>query len=167
MENLHRLFIPSYGSSDDILYDETLRSIYDDDPILKHFSHIEHRKSIVSIVDTAEALEPDFEIRGNLLSRRSSLAISRSNSAIPQSLMASSFHSTDAGTLDHVANVAAHHDTVYSYHYIDETDKTVSLWHVWIYAGSFGLKDFYFVLKNMKNEFRFLNFFRLATFPPP
>lgn len=127
MENLHRLFIPRFGSSDDIIYDESLRSIYDDDPILKHFSHIEHRKSIVSLVDTAEAMESDFEIRGNLLSRRSSLAISRqNNSAIPQS-MVSSFHSTDVDTLDHVANVAASHDTVYSYHYIDETDKTVSL----------------------------------------
>lgn len=126
MENLHRLFIPRFGSTDDTGYDETLRSMYEDDPILKHFNHIEHRKSIVSLVDTTEALESDFEIRGSMLSRRNSLAVSRRNSAIPQSLMVSSFHSADVDTLDQVANVAAHHNTVYSYHYIDETDKTVS-----------------------------------------
>lgn len=127
MENLHRLFIPRFGSSDNTEYDEKLRSMYDDDPILKHFNHIENRKSIVSLVDSSEALESDFEIRGNMLSRRNSLSmVSRRNSAIPQqSLMLSSYHSSDVDTLDQVVNVAATHDTLYSYYYTDETDKTV------------------------------------------
>ncbi|CAH1720001.1 unnamed protein product [Chironomus riparius] len=128
MENLHRLFIPRFGSSDNTNaeYDETLKSMYDKDPILKHFNHIENRKSIVSLVDSSEALESDFEIRGNMLSRRNSLSmISRRNSAIPQqSLMISSYHSSDVDTLDQVVNVAAT-NTLYSYYYTDETDKTM------------------------------------------
>jgi hypothetical protein len=125
MENLHQLFIPRFGSSSDIEYDEKYRSMYDDDPILKHFNHIDHRKSIMSLVDTIDSSEPDFEIRGNMLSRRNSMAMSRRNSAVPQPLMVSSIHSTDVETLDHVVNVTTHHDTLYSYHYIDEHDKTV------------------------------------------
>lgn len=123
MENLHELFIPRFINGVDMEYEDKFKSMYEDDPILKHFNHIEHRKSIMSLVDDAE--ESDFEIRGNILSRRNSMAISRRNSTTPQPLMSSSIHSTDVDTLDQVVNVAAHHDTLYSYHYIDETDKTV------------------------------------------
>jgi hypothetical protein len=127
MANLHQLFIPRFGSSSDLECDDKFRSMYDDDPILKHFNHIEHRKSIMSLVDTVDSSESDFEIRGNVLSRRNSFGHSRRNSAVPQPLMVSSIHSTDVDTLDQVVNVATHHDTLYSYHYIDETDKTVRL----------------------------------------
>lgn len=130
MENLHQLFIPRFGSYFNTNDEEDkYRSMYEDDPILKHFNHIEHRKSIMSLVDTVES-ESDFEIRGGMLSRRNSFAISRRNSGIPQPLNVSSIHTTDVDTLDQVVNVAAHHDTLYSYHYIDETDKTVSETHI-------------------------------------
>jgi hypothetical protein len=122
MENLHQIFIPRFGATTtkpSENYDDKFKSIYDDDPILKHFNHIDHRKSIMSLVDADES---DFEIRGNMLSRRNSFAISRRNSnSVPLSM-----HSTDVDTLDQVVNAATRHDTLYSYHYVDETDKTVS-----------------------------------------
>ncbi|KAG5681879.1 hypothetical protein PVAND_011286 [Polypedilum vanderplanki] len=123
MQNLHQLFIPRFGSSTDMEYDDKFSSMYDDDPILKHFNHIDHRKSIMSL-DTIDS-ESDFEIRNNMLSRRNSIALSRRSSGIAQPLMTSSIHSTDVDALDQVVNVASHHDTLYSYHYIDETDKTM------------------------------------------
>jgi hypothetical protein len=127
MANLHQLFIPRFGfgaekSVDDDASElkDQFSSIYDDDPLLKQFKHLEHRKSIMSLTDTDE---PDFEVRGGMLSRRNSILSGR-NSAQP--LMTSSIHSTD--TLDQVVNVCAAHpeNTLYSYHYIDEVDKTVS-----------------------------------------
>lgn len=154
MNNLYSLFIPRFGSSENTEYDETLRSIYDDDPILKKFNHIENRKSIVSLVDSSEALESDFEIRGNMLSRRNSLSmISRRSSSIPQqSLMISSYHSADVDTLDQVVTVAANHDTLYSYYYTDETDKTVK--------HEIKHKSFYiYIITNSSTQFFF--FFNL------
>lgn len=71
--------------------------------------------------------ESDFEVRGGVLSRRNSI-LSNSGRNSAQALMVSSIHSTDADTLDQVVNVVStHHDTLYSYHYMDETDKTVSV----------------------------------------
>lgn len=131
MANLHQLFIPRFGfggSEEDMESESRYKStMYDDDPLLKHFSHLEHRKSIMSLVDVDE---PDFEVRGGMLSRRNSILSGSGcgrNSAQP--LMASSIHSADVDTLDQVVNVAAHHDTLYSYHYIDENDKTVGDTH--------------------------------------
>lgn len=111
-------------------YTEKIKSMYDEDPILKQFDHVGHRRSIVDLYPS-EIDEPDFEIRGNILSRR--------NSAIP---VIGSLHGISASiqslvgdveTLDQVANVASLHDTLYSYHYMDDTDKTVNLvlWHDW------------------------------------
>lgn len=132
MANLHQLFIPrfGYGAGDTVVVEDDadeckdkFSSMYDDDPLLKQFKHLEHRKSIMSLVDADES---DFEVRGGMLSRRNSILSGGRNSVQP--LMVSSIHSTDADTLDQVVNVcAAHPDTtLYSYHYIDETDKTVS-----------------------------------------
>lgn len=128
MANLHQLFIPrfGYGGSTETVVDESelkdqFSSMYDDDPLLKQFKHLEHRKSIMSLADADES---DFEVRGGMLSRRNSV-LSRNSM---QPLMVSSIHSTDADTLDQVVSVCAAHpdNTLYSYHYIDETDKTVS-----------------------------------------
>lgn len=139
MANLHQLFIPRFGyggaaAVDDTEYTDKFNSIYDDDPLLKQFKHLEHRKSIMSLVDADES---DFEVRGGMLSRRNSMLSGGRNSAQP--LMVSSFHSTDVDTLDQVVNVCSAHpdSTLYSYHYIDETDKTVSGtglygWEKWI-----------------------------------
>lgn len=128
MANLHKLFLPRflYGNNfdDDKEGENQFKSMYDDDPLLKHFNHIEHRKSIMSLTDVDES---DFEVRGGVLSRRNSI-LSNSGRNSAQALMVSSIHSTDADTLDQVVNVVAtHHDTLYSYHYMDETDKTVSV----------------------------------------
>lgn len=105
-------------------YSEKIKSMYDEDPILKQFSHVGHRRSIVDLTASDIDCEPDFEIRGNILSRR--------NSAIPSTashhnLMSASMHSTigDFETLDQVANATTNHDTLYSYHYLDETDQSV------------------------------------------
>lgn len=126
MDNVHKILVPHQDSSyEDNEYSETIKTMYEQDPILKHFNHVNHRRSIVDLT-TADVDEPEFEIRGNVLSRR--------NSAVPSvashhNLMTSSMHSTmsDLETLDHVANAASHHNTLYSYHFMDETDKTVIL----------------------------------------
>lgn len=128
MANLHQLFIPRFeGSSisiDDVDAEckDKFSSMYDDDPLLKQFKHLEHRKSIMSLVDADES---DFEVRGGMLSRRNSMLSGSRNSVHPPSLMVSSM--TDSDTLDQVVNVCATHpdNTLYSYHYIDENDKTV------------------------------------------
>lgn len=130
MANLHQLFIPRFlyssdESEDGLESESKFKSMYDDDPLLKHFNHLEHRKSIMSLVDVDES---DFEVRGGILSRRNSiLSVNGCGRNSAQQLMVSSIHSTDVDTLDQVVNVAAHHDTLYSYHYMDETDKTVRL----------------------------------------
>lgn len=127
MANLHHIFIPrfGYGNTETVVDAESelkdqFSSMYDDDPLLKQFKHLEHRKSIMSLTDADES---DFEVRGGMLSRRNSVL---SKNSI-QPLMVSSIHSTDADTLDQVVNICASHpdNTLYSYHYIDETDKTV------------------------------------------
>lgn len=115
-------------------YAGKIKSMYDEDPILKQFEHVGHRRSIVDLYPS-ESDEPDFEIRGNILSRRNSAvigALSRRNSALPS---LASFHNNPASSasiqsqsggvdaLDQVAAVASHHDSLYSYHYMDETDK--------------------------------------------
>jgi hypothetical protein len=133
MANLHQIFMPHLGSNDMMTKDQEdkFKSIYDDDPILKHFNHLEHRKSIMSLVDCDES---DFEIRGNLLSRRNSTILSRRNSAALPQLMVSSHHSLgDIDTLDQVVNAATHHNTLYSYHYMDESDKTVNYYLIKFY----------------------------------
>lgn len=130
MANLHKIFIPRfiYDGEDDFddgkESEKQFKSIYDDDPLLKPFNHLEHRKSIMSLTDIDES---DFEVRGGILSRRNSILSGSGRNSVLPSLMVSSIHSTDVDTLDQVVNVAAHHDTLYSYHYIDETDKTVSV----------------------------------------
>lgn len=125
LENLHQLLIPRQDSFHEMNnYAEKIKSMYDEDTILKPFDHVNHRRSIVDLYPS-DIEDSDFEVRGNILSRR--------NSAIPSIAshhnMAASLHSQvgDVETLDQVANVASHHDTLYSYHYMDETDKTVRI----------------------------------------
>lgn len=125
LDNIHQLVNPSHDNFNGMdSYAEKIKSMYDEDPILKQFEHVGRRRSIVDLYPS-DVDESDFEIRGNVLSRR--------NSAVPSLLshhnaMSASVHSQvgDVETLDQVANVAAHYDTLYSYHYMDETDKTVS-----------------------------------------
>lgn len=127
MQNLHELLIPRQDSYQDMNnYADKIRVMYDEDPVLKKFERT-NRRSIVDL-NPNELGEPDFEVRGNILSRR--------NSALPlpsigshHNMMSSSVNSlvSDVEMLDQVANVASHHDTLYSYHYMDETDKTVNL----------------------------------------
>lgn len=127
MDNLHQLLIPRQDSFHDMNnYAERIRVMYDEDPVLKQFERINRRRSIVDL-NPSEIGEPDFEVRGNILSRR--------NSALPlpsigshHNMMSSSVHSlvSDVEMLDQVASVASHHDTLYSYHYMDETDNTVN-----------------------------------------
>lgn len=125
LDNIHQLINPSHDSYIGIdSYADKIKSMYDEDPILKQFEHIGRRRSIVDLYPS-DVEESDFEIRGNILSRRNSAA----PLAVPHhNPMTSSTHSQvgDVETLDQVANAAAHHDTLYSYHYMDETDKTVS-----------------------------------------
>lgn len=125
LDNLHKLLVPRQDDYPEIdEYAETINSMYEQDPILKQFNHPgHHRRSIVDLT-SSDIDEPDFEIRGNILSRR--------NSAVPSipshhNLMTGSMHSTigDLETLEQVANAASHHNTLYSYHYMSETDKTV------------------------------------------
>lgn len=126
LDNLHQLLIPHRDSFLEMeTYSQKIKSIYDEDPILKPFDRVNHRRSIVDLYPS-DIDEPDFEIRGNILSRRSSLAPSIS-SYHPG--MSSSQHSQvgDVEKLDQMANEASHHDTLYSYHYLDETDQTVNL----------------------------------------
>jgi hypothetical protein len=126
LDNLYQLLLPNQDyCSEENEFSQTIKSMYESDPILKQFNHVGHRRSIVDLTAT-EIDEPDFEIRGNILSRR--------NSAIPLmsshlNLMTSSMHSAagDLETLDHVANATSHQNTLYSYHYMDETDKTVKV----------------------------------------
>jgi hypothetical protein len=125
MDNLHQLLSPrrdTFVETD--IYSQKIKSMYEEDPILKQFNHVGHRRSIVDLSAIDNIDEPDFEVRGNILSRR--------NSAVPSisshhNLMSGSIHSTigDLETLDQVANAASHHDTLYSYHYMNETDQTV------------------------------------------
>lgn len=125
LDNLHQLLIPSNGKFLEMNdYAEKIKSMYDEDPILKQFDHVGHRRSIVDLAPNSGE-ESDFEVRGNVLSRR--------NSAVPfagmhHSAMSSSIHSQigDVDTLDHLASFASQQNTLYSYHYMDETDKTVS-----------------------------------------
>lgn len=127
MDNLNQLLIPRQESFHDMNnYAERIRVMYDEDPVLKQFERI-NRRSIVDL-NPNEMGEPDFEVRGNILSRR--------NSALPlpsigshHNMMSASLHSlvSDVEMLDQVANVASHHDELYSYHYMDETDKTVNI----------------------------------------
>lgn len=126
LDNLHVLLLPRRDSFADMdTYSQKIKAIYDEDPILKPFDRVSHRRSIVDLYPS-DIDEPDFEIRGNTLSRRSSLAPSITSH---QHGMSSSMHSqiNEIDKLDQMANVAAHHDPVYSYHYHDETDKTVNL----------------------------------------
>ena len=99
--------------------------MYEEDPILKQFEHVGHRRSIVDLYPS-DIEESDFEIRGNILSRRGSAVPSMMGSH--HNLMSLSLHSqiADVDKLDQVANSAALHDAVYSYHYMDETDHKVS-----------------------------------------
>lgn len=99
-------------------------SMYEQDPILKQFNHVGHRRSIVDL-NPSDIDEAEFEVRGHILSRRGSAAPSI---ASHHNLMTSSVHSTvaDLETLDQVASAASLHDTLYSYHYMNE-DKKVNL----------------------------------------
>jgi hypothetical protein len=127
LDNLHQLLIPRQDSFIEMNnYAEKIKSMYDEDPILKQFDHVGHRRSIVDLYPNDE--ESDFEIRGSILSRRNSAIPSVASHHNLNMMMTSSVHSQVGGvdTLDHVANVTAQHDTLYSYHYMDETDKTVS-----------------------------------------
>jgi hypothetical protein len=124
LDNLHQLLIPRQESFLEMdSYTDKIKSMYDEDPILKQFSNVGPRRSIVDLYPS-DIEEAEFEVRGNVLSRRGSAAPSITSQ---KNLMNSSFHSQvgDVETLDQVANVASHHDTLYSYHYLDETDKTV------------------------------------------
>jgi hypothetical protein len=126
LDNLYQLLLPQQDFlSQENEYSQTIKSMYESDPILKQFNHVGHRRSIVDLT-TTDIDEPDFEIRGNILSRRNS-AVPSMSSHHNLNLMTSSMHSTagDLETLDQVANATSHHNTLYSYHYIDETDNTV------------------------------------------
>lgn len=105
-------------------YADKIKTMYEEDPILKHFDHIGHRRSIVDL-NPSDIDEPDFEIRGSILSRRSSAVPSMMGSH--HNLMAASLQSQigDIDRLDQVASFASQHDSVYSYHYMDETDHKV------------------------------------------
>lgn len=109
-------------SSEDIdMFSKQIREMYDNDPILKKFDHIGPRKSIVDFYSSEhEYDESDFEIRGNILSRRNSSSVfgQRHSSNSQQQV-------GNLETLDNLANAASQHSTLYSYHYMDETDKTV------------------------------------------
>lgn len=123
LDNLHQVLIPRQDfSPQEDEFNRTIKSMYEQDPVLKQFNHVGHRRSIVEL--TSDIDEPDFEVRGNILSRRNSAVQSL---ASHHNQMTASMHSTigDLETLDQVANAASHHDTLYSYHYLDETDKTV------------------------------------------
>lgn len=124
LDNIHQLVNPDHDSDGMDTYAEKIKSMYDEDPILKQFEHVGHRRSIVDLYPS-DVEESDFEIRGNILSRRNSTVPSLLSQYNP---MSASIHSQvgDVETLDQVANVAALYDTLYSYHYMDETDKTVS-----------------------------------------
>lgn len=125
LDNVHQILNPNHDSFIGMeTYADQIKSMYDKDPILKKFEHVSRRRSIVDLCPS-DVEESDFEVRGNVLSRR--------NSAVPSiaahhNAMSGSGYSQvgDVETLDQVANVASHHDTLYSYHYMDETDKTVS-----------------------------------------
>jgi hypothetical protein len=126
LDNLHRLVITREDSFSDMnKYADKIKSMYEEDPVLKQFDHVNQRRSIVDLYPNEE--DSDFEIRGSILSRR--------NSNVPVvaphpnvALMNSSVHSQVGGVedWDNVANATASHDTLYSYHYMDDTDKTVS-----------------------------------------
>lgn len=124
LDNVHQLINPRQDM--DYGYSEKMQSIYDEDPILKQFNSIGHRRSIVDL-NPSDVDEPDFEIRGNILSRRNSAAPSSFGSHL--NLMAASMQSShpmgEAEKLDQVAH-AAKTDSLYSYHYMDETDHKVT-----------------------------------------
>jgi hypothetical protein len=124
LDNLYELLGSRQDNSVEVEdFAQSIKSIYDQDPMLKQFDHVGPRRSIVDL-NSGDIDEPDFEIRGNILSRRNSAAPSHASHL---NLMSGSMHSTveDLETFDQVANAATHHDTLYSYHYLNETDKTV------------------------------------------
>lgn len=128
MDNIHQLLIPRQDAFHDMNnYADRIRVMYDEDPVLKQFEKINRRRSIADL-NPNEMGESDFEVRGNVLSRRNS-ALPLSSLGSHHNMMSSSLHSlvSDVEMLDQVANVASHHDTLYSYHYLDETDKTVKI----------------------------------------
>jgi len=125
LDNLQTVLLQRPDSFRDMdEYTEACKSIYDDDPILKQFNHIDHRTSLVDLhlTDTDDQ-EPNFEIRGNVLSRRSS-----SVHALHHLAGTGSMANSQAGDeFDHVVNVSVHDgESLYAYHYLDENDKTVS-----------------------------------------
>lgn len=129
LDNLQTLLIPrqdSFREMDE--YNESCKSIYEDDPLLKQFNRIEHRTSIVDLrLDDDDGKMPNFEIRGNVLSRRNSAAIPSMGSLNMSTSMSSSSHAGDVDALEQVVNVTQQTgSSLYSYHYMDETDKTVS-----------------------------------------
>lgn len=127
MDNLHQLLIPRQDGFQDMNnYAERIRVMYDEDPVLKQFERINRRRSIVDL-NPNEIGEPDFEVRGNILSRRNS-ALPLTSHSSHHNMRSASLHSlvSNVEMLDQVASVASHHDELYSYHYMDETDKTVS-----------------------------------------
>lgn len=85
--------------------------------------HIGPRKSIVDFHTSEHVDEADFEVRGNILSRRNSAACGIGGIGPRHSLLSSSVGNLE--TLDDVANAASQHSALYSYHYIDGTDNTV------------------------------------------
>lgn len=128
LDNMHLLLIPSQSDPLGDEYVQSMHSIYDQDPILKQFDHVGHRRSIVD-VNPSEIDESEFEIRGYVLSRR--------GSEVPHhNPMTTSIKSNvgDLETLDQVANVASHHDTLYSYHFMDDSETVNSLIHAHLRA---------------------------------
>lgn len=133
MDNIYCILLPSDpDNADEIdMFSKQIREMYDNDPILKKFDHIGPRKSIVDYYSSEhEYDEPDFEIRGNVLSRRNSSVFGQrmSNATNSQQQVG------NLETLDNLANAASQHSTLYSYHYMDETDKTVIFDFVFVYS---------------------------------
>lgn len=120
LDNLHQLLNPGrHPSSND--YAEKIKSMYDDEPVMKQFDLANQQRSIADLMASEPEDEPNFEVRNHVLSRR--------NSTVPSiashpNLNAMVDVSGDAApTCDYVPI----HDTLYSYHYLDATNETVSV----------------------------------------
>lgn len=125
LDNLFYLLLPRDGSFDDMdVYSMQIREMYNNDPILKSFDHVTTRRSIADIYPSDHEHESDFEVRGNMLSRRSSSIHSLSLHGLPTNNLQTK---ADNETLDNLANNTSQHNAIFLYHYMDETDKTVCI----------------------------------------
>jgi hypothetical protein len=118
--------LPWDGNSEEMdVYSNQIREMYETDPILKKFDHVGPRKSIADIYpsDYEYNNESDFEVRGNVLSRRSSSV----HSLLHLHAQNNSQSKSELETLENLSHSASQHNTLYSYHYYsDENDKTVN-----------------------------------------